>query len=797
MARSRSASESHRNPEPGTTTVEGFVLTRDWRDTPSGIRLTFWIATDDRPVKLVMDSTQAVCFSAREDAGQIRQGLTALGIPASRWHSRDIDLLTPKGSPVTAWYFESQRELSALRERSDSAFGRTGPRLLETDIKPTDRHLMERFVTGGLVATGTMEDGILRNPRVRPSEYRPTLRTVSLDVESSGLDGDLYSIALVSDTDERVLLLDPSRARARSAPFAIDCFASEHDLLQGFLDWTAYHDPDVILGWNVIGFDLDYLAKRCARAGLDFALGRERGSSTVLPGRGGGQVPVARIPGRVALDGIEMLRAAFWSFEDFSLHAVSKALLGRGKLVHEGVDQVQAIQSLFASDKLKLAEYNIEDCRLVRDIFDKTNLVHFAVERANITGLSMGRVGGSVAAFDHLYLPRLHRAGRVATDPGALEPGQRTASPGGYVLDSKPGLYRNVLVLDFKSLYPSIIRTFMIDPYGLWAPGDDPVEGFLGAAFARERGVLPTIMTELWERRDQAKRDANSPLSQAIKIIMNACYGVLASTGCRFFDPRLATSITRRGHEIINRSREFIENAGHTVIYGDTDSLFVLLPGSPDEAQANEVGRALAKSLNAWWTATLAREHRLTSHLEVEFETHYLRFLMPTVRGSDAGTKKRYAGSVRTADGDIDLVFKGLESVRTDWTPLARNFQRELYRRVFCDLPYRDFVEETDHRLRSGALDHELVYRKRMRRAVNEYKHNVPPHVQAAAKLEKPGRWISYIITHDGPEPVANAPVRPDYEHYRTRQLAPAADSLLRFLDTSYANITDKQLAIF
>ena len=777
--------------------IEGFVLTRDWRDTPAGVRLTFWLATDAQPVKIVIDNTESVCFSTRADAPRVRQGLTALGIPPTRWRSRELDLLTPKGEPVTGWYFRSQRELTQLRERSDSAFGRTGGRLLESDIKPTDRYLMERFVTGSLIADGEITNGVMHNPRIRPSNFRPTLRTVALDVEASGLDGDLYSIALVSESDERVLLVDPLGTHAREAPFPIECFPSERSLLEALVDWMARRDPDVILGWNVVGFDLDYLEKRCRRAGVDFAIGRDRETGAVLPGRGAGQIPVARIPGRVVLDGIETLRAAFWSFEDFSLHAVSETLLGHGKLVHEGADQVQAIQALFANDKTMLAEYNIEDCRLVRDIFRTTSLVEFALERASITGLSLGRTGGSVAAFDHLYLPRLHRVGRVAADPGALEPGERVASPGGYVLDSKPGLYRNVLVLDFKSLYPSIIRTFKIDPYGMWVPGQAPVEGFLGAEFAREHGLLPAIMTELWEQRDQAKRESNAALNQAIKIIMNACYGVLASTGCRFFDPRLATSITRRGHEIINRSREFIEHKGHSVIYGDTDSLFVLLPENTDEVQAGHIGRDLARSLNAWWASTLATEHRLESYLEVEFETHYLRFLMPTVRGSDAGTKKRYAGSVRKPDGGTDLVFKGLESVRTDWTPLARNFQRELYRRVFADLSFREFVEETDQRLRRGELDHELVYRKRLRRAVGDYKHSAPPHVQAAAKLDKPGRWISYVITHSGPEPVQMKPTNPDYEHYRTRQLAPSADSLLRFLDTSYAALTDKQLAIF
>ena len=370
-------------------------------------------------------------------------------------------------------------------------------------------------------------------------------------------------------------------------------------------------------------------------------------------------------------------------------------------------------------------------------------------------------------------------------------------SPGGYVMDSIPGLYDNVLVLDFKSLYPSIIRTFQIDPLGLAVPGDDAVPGFLEAHFARKGAILPELIEALWRARDEAKKNQDTALSQAVKILMNSFYGVLGSPGCRFYDARLASSITRRGHEIIQKSRDRIEEHGHRVIYGDTDSLFVLLGDGVDESGAKRIGAELAVTLNDWWQKELAREYRLESFLELEFETLYLRFLMPTVRGEQTGSKKRYAGLVRTTDGGTDLIFKGLESVRTDWTALARRFQRELYRRVFLGLPFEDFVRETLADLLAGKLDQELVYRKRLRRAIDEYTRNVPPHVQAARKLDKPGRWVRYVVTAAGPEPVRDGIPKPDYDHYRERQLAPAANGILHFLDTSFEAITDAQLAIF
>ena len=125
---------------------------------------------------------------------------------------------------------------------------------------------------------------------------------------------------------------------------------------------------------------------------------------------------------------------------------------------------------------------------------------------------------------------------------------------------------------------------------------------------------------------------------------------------------------------------------------------------------------------------------------------------MPTVRGAQSGTlenagsKKRYAGRIINSKGMPELVFKGLEAVRTDWTLMAREFQRELYAKVFNDEPVEDLVRETTSRLLAGELDEKLVYRKRLRRKLSDYQRNVPPHVQAARKSANPQKWIDYVI---------------------------------------------------
>ena len=788
-----------------STHLSCFLLTRQWRDVGDGLELVLWALSDRGPVRVVIDSQKAICFVARNTP------LPELFGDSRRFERKPLELATLSGTPVDGLYFRCQRDLVSARERLR---GR-GVTLYESDLKPNDRYLMERFIHAAFSARGDARQcrGYLefRNPVIVREAFRTRLKAVSLDVESDGLSGQLYSIAVHGDDsdvdgDGAVVFMISDEAIHVDGARVVAC-ADERALLKAFFAWLASADPDLVLGWNVINFDLDLIERRCRTLNVEFAMGRGGDRATVLQPQNARGTRIARLPGRVVLDGIDWLRAAFWSFESFALEAVARALLGRGKhdlsAQNGGAsshdpgtrDKVGEINRLFREDRARLAAYNIEDCRLVTEIFAATGLVEFALRRAELTGLAMDRLGGSVAAFDNLYLPRLHRHGRVAPDVGDSPEGP--GSPGGYVMDSEPGLYDNVLVLDFKSLYPSIIRTFQIDPMGLAVPGDDPVPGFLEARFARQGAILPELIEELWRARDEAKKNHDAALSQAVKILMNSFYGVLGSPGCRFHDARLASSITRRGHEIIQKSRDRIAEHGHRVIYGDTDSLFVLLGDAVDEREAKRIGTDLAVTLTDWWRQELAREFRLDSFLEMEFETLYLRFLMPTVRGEQTGSKKRYAGLVRTADGGTDLVFKGLESVRTDWTALARRFQRELYRRVFLHLPFEDFVRETLAHLLAGELDQELVYRKRLRRAVDEYTRNVPPHVQAARKLENPGRWVRYVITSTGPEPVRDEIPKPDYDHYRERQLAPAANGILHFLDTSFEAITDAQLAIF
>ncbi|MEB3899457.1 DNA polymerase II [Pseudomonas putida] len=782
---------------------QGFVLTRHWYDTPEGTCVEFWLATDQGPRQLRLAPQVSVAFIPAEQAARAQ----ALVGAEPGVELRPLGLRDFEQRPVLGLYCRQHRQLIQLEQRLRAA----GIDVFEADIRPPERYLMERFITAPVQFSGQADaQGVLCNAQLKPlPDYRPTLRLVSLDIETSER-GELYSIALEGCGQRQVYMLGPANGDAGAVDFDLQYCDDRAQLLECLNRWLARYDPDAIIGWSLVQFDLRLLHELATQLKVPLALGRN-GAPLALRAHGSRSHVFADAPGRLLIDGIEALRSATWSFPSFSLESVAQTLLGEGKAIDTPYQRMDEINRMFAEDKPALARYNLKDCELVTRIFAHTKLLEFLLERSTVTGLAVDRSGGSVAAFCHLYIPPMHRLGYVAPNLGS-RPDE--ASPGGFVMDSRPGLYDSVLVLDYKSLYPSIIRTFLIDPVGLVEGLGQPddahsVEGFRGARFSRTRHGLPAIVERVWQGREAAKRAGNVPLAQALKIIMNAFYGVLGSSGCRFFDPRLASSITMRGHQIMRQTRQLIEAQGYDVIYGDTDSTFVWLKGAHDEASAARIGHALVAQVNQWWREHLEASLGLHSALELQFETHYRRFLMPTIRGTEEGSKKRYAGLVQRADGHEDVVYKGLESVRTDWSPLAREFQQQLYGRIFRGQPYRDYVRDYVRRTLAGEQDALLVYRKRLRRPLRDYQRNVPPHVRAARladeynlRLGRPlqyqnGGWISYVMTTSGPEPLENRQSPIDHEHYLSRQLQPVADAILPFVGDEFNALTDRQLLLF
>ncbi|MGK5048996.1 DNA polymerase II [Janthinobacterium sp. GB4P2] len=784
---------------------QGFILTRHWRDTDKGTEIEFWVATDDGPRKIRLNNQSSVAFADANQVTLIRAQLKAVaGIDI-----RPLPLKTFAQTSVVGIYFTHYRQLTAL----DRNLRKRGITLYEADIRPTERYLMERFICASVVFEGGVKAGqLVTDCKLKPApDYRPTLRVVSLDIETSAKE-DLYSIALYGCGHRQVYMLGNKQNKTsdEAHDFNLEYCPTPKNLIERLNAWFNENDPDVIIGWSLIQFDLRVLQDNADKHQTPLLLGREGQSIHWRKHRSRHQHLFASIPGRMAIDGIEALRAASWSFPSFSLENVAQTLLGEGKDIGDAYDKMAEIERRFHEDKPALAYYNLKDCELVSRIFEHTKLMAFIMARANVTGLQADQFGGSIAAFSHHYLPRMHRAGYVAPSVGDIP---ESDSPGGFVMESKPGLYDSVIVLDYKSLYPSIIRTFLVDPVGMIAgeAAHDTasiVPGMNGAVFSRHDHCLPAIVNQLWQGRDAAKQQRNEALSQALKLLMNSFCGVLGSTDCRFYNPKLVSSVTLRGHEMMKLTRKLVEEEGFEVIYGDTDSIFISLKNAASNNDALEIGQRLTQKINMWWKQTLHEQLGLESFLEIEYDTHYQRFFMPTIRGTEQGSKKRYAGLIVNGKGEEDVIYRGLEVARSDWTPLAQQFQQGLIQRIFKAQPYQEYVREYVRNTLDGKFDGLLAYRKRVRR-LNDYPVNGPPQVRAARLADtfnqatgrpmryQNGGYISYIMTTSGPEPLEAIRSHIDYEHYLFKQLMPIADAILLPMNDNFVNLTTGQGSLF
>ena len=739
-------------------------------------------------------------FLLRDDRCRPHFYIESSCVEAARKHgaSRILDSSrrTMKGIPVSRVEVPIPSATPALRNR----LTRRGIRCYEADVRFAMRYLIDRGVRAALRMKGPAERWarvglVFENPCVESSEWMPELSVLSLDIETDPKATRIFSIALAGPGVDEVLLWNPPGYRC--PPGAVAC-VDQRDLLERFCERVRRLDPDVLTGWNVIDFDLRVLDRLAGDLKMELDLGRDAGGMKLRRSRTPWRKLEAVIPGRVVLDGIDILRGSFVKLQNYALESASREILGETKTIR-GRDRAALIAGYFETDRQRLADYNRTDAKLVLRILEKLDLIQLATRRSMLTGLPIDRVSASIAAFDFLYLQQLHRRKIVAPSVGSSD--TTTSNPGGHVLDPVPGLYENVMVFDFRSLYPSLIRTFQIDPLGQLDSAEESDQAIVapnGAAFVRQSGILPELLKTLFPQREEARAKGDRVASYAIKILMNSFYGVLGTPACRFFHPQLAGAITTFGREILLWTKRRLEGYGLRVLYGDTDSLFVL-SGKESPQAIQRQSEALAKCLNADLCDWIRRSWQVESCLELEVERLYRKLHLPQVRGGGEGARKRYAGLVGS-DSQARVVFTGLEAVRRDWTELAKQVQRELYQRLFADRDLEAYLREVVRRVRSGQMDSLLVYSKAIRKPLSAYRTTTPAHVAAARKLSgPPGRVVRYLITQAGPEPEIELSQPIDHEHYVQKQIRPVAEPILQLCGLEFDRVIgdERQLRLF
>jgi len=733
------------------------------------------------------------------------------------------NMTTFKGEKVTKISHKSHIELnklsSHLHEKSIDTF--------EADIKPHIRFIIDNNLLGSINIDGEYEtnlsakvDRIYNNPGITPSDFKPKLKVISIDLEA-GSNNKLFCIGIYTDNEKTNFMVTDKKLKD-----TISC-KTEEECLERFKDNITKLDPDIITGWNMIDFDLSLLQELFKKHKIPFDLGRTNDNVRLRIESNFMRDSSADIPGRLALDAMQLIQDPFIqeapsiknaNFESYTLESVSQEILGRGKLI-KGDDRCEEIESLYKTNTInslqKLSDYNLMDCELAYKILEKTQMIDLATERSQLTGMQLDRVTGSIANFDSLYIREAHKRGIV--NPTTRFGNKEEKLKGGYVYSSNPGIYHNVLIFDYKSLYPSIIKTFNIDPSSYLGKKKEKnsIEAPNKVYFKNHNGILPDIIAKLHEAREKAKKERRELSSYAIKTIMNSFWGVLASPNCRYFDFDMASAITSFARQTIQQTAEEIEKKFKLdIIYSDTDSVFVDTELSKDKA--NKLSLEIQDYINNFYKKHVKDNYDRPSYLELQFAKQYLSLMIPALRmkpskkGKADGNKKdeeiektaakkRYAGLMEK-NGKEEIEIVGLEAIRGDWTEAAKDFQREILEKVFHKEEISSFIKSYVKKIQDGKLDNKLIYRKSIRKNLDEYTKTTPPHVKAARQLPVlSSSIIEYVITTHGPEPIQKLKHKPDYEHYIDKQIKPIANQILILFNKDFDEImkSSKQSKLF
>lgn len=582
--------------------------------------------------------------------------------------------------------------------------------------------------------------------------FKPNLKILSFDVENSIKTNEIYTICCAISKGKKIT----KKAIA----------SDEKSMLKEFFSLIKETDPDVITGYNIDGYDIPLILERAKHHRLEpVDIGRDMGQPNQVADR------FWRLHGRIIAD-------AWWNAKrelrpkQETLGAVAELLLGESK---EDVNPIMIDQE-WKADREKVISYCTKDAELALKILQKIAVLEKSMDLASVSKLALDDVinGRTSTLIDSILIREADR-----NQIGVPMTGGHTKErqiEGGYVHTIEPGLYDWVCILDFKSMYPSLIIAKNICFTTLSKDGTiiSPEEGVRYLDRSVKEGLLPQVLARLMKDRDEAKNKMKKAKSEeeknyydglqfAIKILMNAFYGVFASAFYRFTNPKIGASITAFARENTKAIISQLESEGVRVIYGDTDSVFFQSPEKNLEG-ATKFGLAIAKRYSKEG-ATL------------EFE----KLINPLF---SHGVKKRYVGKVVWPEETT--VVRGYETRRTD----AFDVQSEALTQVFDKLLARDIdgaialSRELVASIIKGDVSVDKLVISRTCRSLEAYKDpDSQTTVQVAKKLLDmgydfvPGMKVSWIVIDGRKSPLGAEPyvagrkfeTKPDYEYYARR----------------------------
>lgn len=595
----------------------------------------------------------------------------------------------------------------------------------------------------------------------------------------------------------------------------VNAFESEKEMLESFVNMINEYDPDIITAYNINNFDMPYILERMRKNNIRTNFGRCEQKSVVS--RRVGTRRKTYISGRIVVDSYEIIKRDFL-LQRYGLDFVAERLLNQKK---EDVKHSE-IEKLWRGDEKgfkRLVNYCLKDSILALNLILDLKLLEKYIALSKISGTLLQDTieSGEASRIENYLLREFNKEGYIFPSKTERKLTKKELT-GGEVLEPVKGLHSNVAVLDFRSMYPSIIKSFNICPTTITKDVKNSIKTPSGARFLKKDvriGIIPKIVTNLMDARIQVKKELKMvrdvkksrflyAKQWALKIMANAFYGYFGYMRSRLFNLDIANAITSTGRKIIIDTKNAIEKKfGYKVVYGDTDSVFVKIP----EDDLNRIGM-ISEDIVRYVNSILPEG------IELEFEKVFKRFLPLT--------KKRYIALkfVKTEDGwDEEIETKGIETVRRDWCDLVGTTIMNVIEIILKENNKKKAIEYfrnvVERLLKNEIPINQLVITKTMTKTPKSYA-GVQPHIELVKKMqarnpaEVPGIGdrIGFVIVKgtqmlskraEDPVYVIEKGLQIDPYYYIENQLLPPLERIFEAMGISKSELmgNGKQIGIF
>ncbi len=716
-----------------------------------------------------------------------------------------------------------------------------GFKVFEADIPFKYRFMADLDLSGmgwvevnesGLATTNTVNTEVkipVREIKNADRDELVDLKFLALDIECVSLKGGEMPdarkdpIIMISLNFSKPYKGKKSLVLSTRSSEDVKVFETEKDMLQDLINIIMDYDPDIITGFNINNFDMPYILERMMQNDILPIFGRCKKQVTKRQIMSRFKI---NITGRVMVDSFEIIKRDF-SLKRYDLNTVSEALLGEKKVPVKH-SEIEKLWRGGQDGYRTLISYSKKDSELAMKLVLDLNLLDKYIALAKVSGTLLQDIldSGETTRIENLILREFNKEDFIlpckpdGSEVARREKKRKIELKGGFVLEPKKGLHSSVVVLDFKSMYPSLIRTFNICPTTLIrnVNVEKAIVSPTGAKLVPEnirKGIIPKILERLMQERQRVKTKIKKEPQQnkirelkakefALKIMSNAFYGYFGYPRAKIYSMDIANSITAFGRDTIKKTKEFIEkNFGYEVIYGDTDSVMVKVPYEKLE-EIKKAGEEVSKRVTSG----------LKGVMELEFEKIFKRFLPLT--------KKRYAAwSFEYAGGKWEdrIETKGIETVRRDWCDLTS----EVIENILETILKKEDIEEAVRYFKGITVDliegkvpiQKLVISKTMTKKAEGYA-GIQPHAELVKKIKKRspaecpgvGDRIGYVIIKgtellskraEDPSYIVEKKLPIDSKYYIENQLLPPLERIFIALGISKTELLGKgkQISLF